>query len=162
MTTAKSNSDTSDREIIISREFDAPREMIWDAMTDPKHIVHWWGPTGFSTTIEQMDFRPGGTWKQIMHGPDGTNYPGKSTFKEIVKPERIVYSHGGGKEDGKGVHFTMTWTLEVIAPGKTRVTIHQVYATPEDRNFVAKEYGAIEGGQQTLARLAGFLAEMQK
>jgi uncharacterized protein YndB with AHSA1/START domain len=109
-----------------------------------------------------MDFRPGGIWKQVMHGPDGTNYPNQSTFKEIVKPKRIVYSHGGGKEGAKSLHFTMTWTLDTVAPGKTRVTIHQVYATAEDRNFVAKEYGAIEGGKQTLARLAEFLAEMQK
>jgi uncharacterized protein YndB with AHSA1/START domain len=162
MTTAHTVSDTSDREIIITREFDAPRELVWEAITNPKHVVNWWGPRGFSTTIEHMDFRPGGTWKQVMHGPDGTNYPNQSVFKEIVKPERIVYAHGGGKEGGKDLHFTMTWTLDTIAPGKTRVTIHQVYATAEDCNFVAKEYGAIEGGKQTLERLAEFLAEMQK
>jgi uncharacterized protein YndB with AHSA1/START domain len=92
--------DTSDRAIVISREFDAPRELVWEAWTNPKHVANWWGPRGFSTTIEVMDVRPGGVWKHVMHGPDGANYPNKSVFKEVVKPERIVYSHGGKREGG--------------------------------------------------------------
>lgn len=162
MITAKSPSDTSDREIIITREVDAPRELVWEAFSNPKHVVNWWGPVGFTTTIEEMDFRPGGTWKHVMHGPDGTNYPNKSIFREIVKPERVVFSLAGGEEGGKGLHFTMTWKFEVIAPKKTRVTIHQVYATPEDREFVAQKYGAIEGGKQCLARLDEYLAQIKK
>src|SRR6185312_10531333 len=76
-------SSTSDREIIISRVVDAPRELVWQAWTDPKHVVKWWGPRGFSDTTRKMDFRVGGVWEHTMHGPDGTNYPNKSTFKEI-------------------------------------------------------------------------------
>jgi uncharacterized protein YndB with AHSA1/START domain len=152
---------TSDREIVISRDFDAPRELVWQAMTDPKHVVHWWGPRGFTTTIEQMDVRPGGVWKHVMRGPDGTNYPNKSIFKEVVKPERIVYSHGGGREGGKGAHFIAAWTFEELAPNKTRLTGRLVFPSAEDRDFVVKEYGAVEGGQQTLARLAEHLPKMQ-
>ena len=84
---------TADREIVVSRVFDAPRELVWEAWTNPKHVANWWGPTGFSTTIEKMDVRPGGEWKHVMHGPDGTDYPNHSVFIEVVKPERIVYSH---------------------------------------------------------------------
>lgn len=148
----------SDREIVISRIFDAPRELVWSAMTDPRHVVHWWGPNGFTTTIEEMDFRPGGVWKHVMRGPDGTNYPNRSVFKEIVKPERIVYTHGGAREGGPGVRFTATWTFEALAPDRTRLTIHQVFPTGEMRDFVVKEFGAVEGGRQTLGRLADFLA----
>jgi uncharacterized protein YndB with AHSA1/START domain len=88
--------DTSAREIVIAREFNAPRELVWQAMTDPRHVVRWWGPRGFTTKIEHMDVRPGGTWEHTMRGPDGTEYPNKSLFQEVVKPERIVYSHGTG------------------------------------------------------------------
>jgi uncharacterized protein YndB with AHSA1/START domain len=147
---------TPDREIVISREFDAPREMVWDAFTDPKQVVQWWGPNGFSTTIHEMDVRPGGRWRHTMHGPDGTNYPNASVFKEVVKPERIVYSHGGGKEDGPGVSFEATWTFEAVGE-KTRLTGRSVFATAAMRELVVKEYGAIEGGKQTLGRLDQYL-----
>jgi len=152
--------DTADREIVITRVFDAPRELVWQAWTDPRHVVHWWGPTGFTTTIEKMDVRPGGVWKHVMHGPDGTNYPNSSVFKEVVKPERIVFSHGGGKAGGPGVHFTATWTFEALAVNKTRVTIHMVFDSAADRDVVVKEYGAIEGGKQTLGRLAEYLTKI--
>ncbi|HTB63246.1 MAG TPA: SRPBCC domain-containing protein [Opitutales bacterium] len=159
MSTKKiSESVSSDREIVISRVFDAPRELVWEAWTNPKHVVNWWGPVGFTTTIEKMDVRPGGVWKHVMHGPDGTDNPNKSNFVEVMKPERIVYNHGGGKKGGPGVQFQSTWTFEELE-GKTRLTIRMVFATAEKRNVVVKEYGAIEGGKQTLGRLAEYLAK---
>jgi len=161
MTASKENPQVpDDRKIIISRLFDAPRELVWRAMTDPRHVVNWWGPIGFTTTIEEMDFRVGGTWKHVMHGPDGTEYPNQSVFLEIVKPERIVYAHGGGKKDAASVNFTQTWTFEAVEKGKTRLTLCQVFPTAEDRDKVVKEYGAIEGGKQTLQRLAEFLVKL--
>jgi uncharacterized protein YndB with AHSA1/START domain len=147
---------TPDREIVISRVFDAPRELVWEAFTDPKQVVEWWGPNGFTTTIHEMDVRPGDRWRHTMHGPDGTNYPNTSVFKEVVKPERIVYSHGGGKEDGPGVSFEATWTFEAVGD-KTRLTGRSVFSTAAMRELVVKEYGAIEGGKQTLARLDQYL-----
>ena len=161
MTTNRNTSSTSDREITISRVVSAPRELVWEAMTNPKHVVNWWGPRGFSTTIETMDFRVGGQWKHVMHGPDGANYPNKSTFKEITRPERIVFSHGGGHEDGPGASFVATWTFEAVTPVKTKVTINMVFPTPDARDFVVKEFGAIEGGKQTLARLGEHLDSMR-
>lgn len=151
-----------DKEIFITREFDAPRELLWEAMTNPKHVVNWWGPRGFTTTIETMDFRVGGEWKHVMRGPDGAEYPNHSVFKEIVKPEKIVYSHGGHKKGGPEISFTSTWTFDELGKNKSRVSIRMIFADTEKRDFVVKEFGAVEGGKQTLARLAEYAAGMQK
>jgi uncharacterized protein YndB with AHSA1/START domain len=153
--------DTSDRDFVVARVVDAPREMVWNAMTDPKHVVNWWGPRGFTTTIESMDFRVGGEWKQVMHGPDGANYQNSHVFQEIVKPERIVMSHGGKKEGGSSVRFVATWTFEVVGENKTKVTIHMVFPSAAERDRVVREFGAIEGGKQTLERLGEFVATKQ-
>ncbi len=152
--------DTADREIVISRVFDAPRELVWEALANPQHVVNWWGPRGFTTTIEKMDLRPGGEWKHVMHGPDGTDYPNKSTFTEVVKPERIVYVHGGAREGGPAANFVQTWTFEAISEKQTRLTMRQIYESTAARDLIVKEYGAIEGGKQTLARLAEYLPTM--
>ena len=156
---ASATATTSDREIVVSRVFDAPRVMVWDAWTNPKHIVNWWGPRGFTTTIEVMDVRPGGEWRHIMHGPDGSDYPNRTIFREVVKPERIVFSNAGGKKGGNGVHFESTWTFEDVGE-QTRVTIRMVFESAKDVEFVVKEHGAIEGGHQTLARLGEFLLSL--
>jgi uncharacterized protein YndB with AHSA1/START domain len=153
-------SNTAGREIVITREFAAPRELVWEAMTNPKHVVNWWGPRGFSMTIEKMDFRVGGEWKHLMRGPDGANYPNHSVFKEIVMPARIVFSHGGRREGGPGVNFVSTWSFEKLAADKTRVTIRMVFPSAAERDFVVREFGAIEGGQQTLERLGEYLPKM--
>ena len=152
---------TADREIVISRTFDAPRELVWQAMTDPKHLVHWWGPRGFSTTIEVMDVRPGGEWKHTMCGPDGTKYTNYSIFKEVTKPRRIVYMLGGHREGGPEVSAISTWTFDTVGDGKTKVTIHMLFPTAADRDTVVREYGAIEGGKQTLERLGEHLVVMR-
>jgi uncharacterized protein YndB with AHSA1/START domain len=147
-----------EREIVISRVFDAPRELVWDAMTNPLHVVNWWGPRGFTTTIEEMDVRPGGVWKHVMHGPDGTDFPNHSVFTEVAKPERISYSNGGGREGDRRVGFEATWTFETEEAGKTKTTIRMVFPSAAERERVVRDYGAIEGGKQTLERLAERLA----
>src|SRR5688500_13701135 len=88
-----------DREIVIERVLNAPRELVWGAFTDPKHLEQWWGPNGFTTKTKEFSFIPGGAWRHVMVGPDGAEYPNESIFEEIVKPERISYSHGGGSEE---------------------------------------------------------------
>ena len=148
------------REIFMSREFNVPRELVWEAMTNPKHVVNWWGPRGFSTTIEEMDVRPGGVWKHIMRGPDGVNYPNHSVFREVVKPERIVYAHGGHREGGPGVSFVATWSFETLDAGRTRVSIRMIFPSAANRDFVAKEFGAVEGAAQILERMGEYLAKM--
>jgi uncharacterized protein YndB with AHSA1/START domain len=151
----------ADREIVISRIFNAPRQLVWQAMTDPNHVVKWWGPRGFTTTIQEMDVRPGGVWRHTMRGPDGAEYPNASIFKEIVEPERIVFSHGGRKKDGPAARFEATWTFDSIDSGaKTKVTIHMVFPSAAERDRVVREFGAIEGGKQTLERLHEHLATM--
>jgi uncharacterized protein YndB with AHSA1/START domain len=155
--------ETSDREIVLSRVFRAPRELVWKAWTDPELVVKWWGPRGFTTAIETMDFRVGGVWKHVMHGPDGAAYPNKSIFKEIVPLERITYSHGGGREDGSapGANFVATWTFDDEGEGATRLTGRMVFPSKEARDIVVREYGAIEGGRQTLERLSEEISAMQ-
>jgi len=152
----ESAENSSDREIVITRTFDAPRELVFDALTDPRHVVHWWGPNSFTTTIHEMDLRPGGVWRHTMHGPDGTNYPNKTIFVEIVRPERVVYTNSGGRKGAPDASFTATWTFEAIGK-QTKLTLRMEFPTAAARDMVVKEYGAIEGGKQTLERLAGYL-----
>jgi len=94
-----------------------------------------------------------------MHGPDGTDYPNESVFIEVVKPERIVFSHAGGKPGDVGVQFQSTWTFEAQGE-KTKLTLRMVFASAAAREQVVKEYHAIEGGNQTLGRLAEYLKKM--
>lgn len=145
----------ADREIVITRLINAPLERVWRAWADPKEIVQWWGPYGFTTDAERRDFRPGGMWKHTMIGPDGARYPNAARFEEIVEHERIVYTNGGGREgeSDKGVHFRATVTF-VARGDKTELTMRSVFETPADRDLVVREYRAIEGGKQTLSRLA--------
>jgi uncharacterized protein YndB with AHSA1/START domain len=150
---------TADREIVITRVFDAPRELLWKAWTDPQQVVQWWGPRGFTTTIHEMDVRPGGVWRQTMHGPDGTDYPNKSVFIEVVKPERIVYSMSGGRKGDPAHQFEATWTFEEQG-NKTKLTLRMVFASAMVREHVAKTYGVVEGGNQTLDRLGEFVAKV--
>jgi uncharacterized protein YndB with AHSA1/START domain len=143
-------------EILIQRTVKAPRHLVWAAMTDPAQVTQWWGPTGFTTTIHAMDVRVDGIWSHTMHGPDGTDYPNKSKFREVLAPERLVFTQGGGKAPGRGASFLATWSFDEV-PGGTLVTISMLFPSVEDRNFVAAEYGAVEGGAQTLARLDAYL-----
>ncbi len=162
MTSNVSIDTSAEREIVISRLLDAPREMVWAAWTDPKQVVKWWGPKGFTTTIHEMDVRPGGVWRHTMHGPDGTDYPNKSTFIEVKPPELLRYSHGGGKPGDRGVAFEATVTFEKRG-GKgeqTQLTMRQVFPSAEMREHVVKTYGAIEGAKQHLGRLSDHLDDV--
>lgn len=147
---------TADREIAATRIFDAPRELVWRAWTDPKHAAQWWGPNGFRNTIEKMDVKPGGTWLFTMHGPDGRDWPNKIVFLEVVEPERLVYVHGDA-EDIDRFHVTVTFEDE---NGKTRLSMRSLFETKEKRDRVVKEVGAVEGMQQHLGRLAEHLSGM--
>lgn len=144
---------TSDREITLSRVLDAPRERVWRAMTDPKQIDRWWGPDGFRNVTQAWDFRPGGLWKHVMIGPDGSEYSNTTKFLEIVEPESIAYANAGGKKGEKEVSHLMTFSLKALGPSKTEVTVHHVFGTRQERDFVIERYGVVEGGKQTLARL---------
>jgi uncharacterized protein YndB with AHSA1/START domain len=144
------------RAIIGIREFDAPRELVFAAWTDPKHLAQWWGPNGFTTTTSRFEFRPGGVWRFVMHGPDGRDYENRIVFDEIVPPERIVYRHDGG-EDVEPVRFSQTVIFEDLG-GRTRMTWRGVFPSAAERDRVIKDYGAGEGLVQTMARLADYVA----
>jgi uncharacterized protein YndB with AHSA1/START domain len=154
-----STENPADREIVISRVFAAPRELVWEAWTNPVHVMQWWGPRGFTTTIDEMDVRVGGVWRHTMHGPDGTDYPSHSVFTEVVKPERIVFSQGGGKPGGTAAVFESTWTFEAEGD-QTRLTLRHRFPSKAERDRIVREYGAIEGGRQTLERLAEHLPKV--
>jgi uncharacterized protein YndB with AHSA1/START domain len=148
--------DRDPRSIVGTRVFDAPRELVFAAFTDPKHLAQWWGPDGFTTTTSRFEFRKGGVWRFVMHGPDGRDYQNLITFDEIIAPERIAYRHGGA-DDVEPVRFNTTLTFEDLG-GTTRLTWHGTFPSAEERTRVIKEYGADKGLVQTLARLAEYVA----
>jgi uncharacterized protein YndB with AHSA1/START domain len=145
--------------IIGVREFDAPRALVFEAWTDPKHLSQWWGPNGFTTTTSAFDMRPGGVWRFVMHGPDGRDYQNRITFDEIVKPERIVYHHGGGDEV-EPVQFRTTVVFEDLGNNRTRLTWRGAFPSAAERDRVIKEYGADKGLVQTMSRLVEYVAAM--
>lgn len=149
--------DSDPRSIIGTRVLDAPRDLVFSCFTDPKHLSQWWGPDGFTTTTSAFDFRPGGVWRFVMHGPDGRDYENRITFDEIVRPERIAYRHGCG-DDVEPVQFKTTVSFDDIGNGQTRITWHGRFATAQERARVIKEHGADKGLVQNLARLAAYVA----
>jgi uncharacterized protein YndB with AHSA1/START domain len=147
------------RSIIGIREFDAPRDLVFSAWTDPKHLAQWWGPNGFTTTTHSFDMRPGGVWRFVMHGPDGRDYQNRITYEDVVPPERIVYRHGGGGEDVEPVQFKTTVTFEDLG-AKTRITMRMDFPSAAERDRVIKDYGADKGLVQTMARLADHVSSL--
>lgn len=161
MTASKATASFSaaDREIVVTRTFEAPRDLVFRAWTDPRHVAHWFGPNGFTLTTHEMDVRLGGRWRYIMHGPDGKNYDNRIVYAEVVQHERLVYEHGEDKDNDPG-RFDVTATFDDVG-GKTKVTLRMVCRSAEQRAEVVK-FGAIEGGNQTMARLAEYLPKMTK
>lgn len=151
----------AERELVITRVFDAPRAMVWDAWTDPEQIVKWWGPRGFTLTVAEMDVRPGGVWRSTMHGSDGTDYLNDCVFTEVVKPQRIVYEVVPGRKRDhaaqEGETMQASWVFEALGK-KTRVTLRMLFPTADALERFACEYHAVEGGNETLDRLREHLA----
>ncbi len=161
MSTTGSNmpaqSATADREIVISRIIEAPRELVFEAFTEVRHLSRWWGPEGFTTTTRAFEFRVGGDWDFVMHGPDGTDYQEWITWTEIVPPERIAMIHGEQRGDPNG--FESVLTFEPVGDA-TRVEMRTVFRTKAQRDEAVEKFGAVEGGQQTLGNLAGYVAQL--
>ncbi|MBN2980990.1 SRPBCC family protein [Cohnella algarum] len=145
-----------DREIVLNRSFNAPRELVWEAWSRPEHLANWWGPRGFKIASQQFDFKPGGVWKFTMHGPDGVAFPNQIVFVEMQKPERLVYATSDGEEESPG-QFQTTVTFRED-DGGTSITMRLLFKTAAERDHAVREYGAVEGGKQTLDRLAELLA----
>src|SRR5207248_11777033 len=112
---APAQSATTDREIVISRVISAPRELVFEAFTEVRHLSRWWGPDGFTTTTRAFEFRVGGEWDFVMHGPDGTDYQEWSTWQEIVPAERIALLHGESRTDANASESVLTFAPDGAA-----------------------------------------------
>ncbi|MBU4337391.1 MAG: SRPBCC family protein [Actinobacteria bacterium] len=145
-----------DREIVISRVIDAPRELVFEAFTEVRHLSRWWGPEGFTTTTRVFEFRVGGVWDFVLHGPDGTDYQEWITWTEIAPPERIAMLHGESRGDPNAFESVLTFTS---AGAATRIEMRTVFPTQEQRDEAVETYHAIEGGRQTLGHLADYVTE---
>lgn len=146
-----------DREIIVTRYFDAPQALVFKAWTEPKHLIQWWGPEGFTHTIQELDVKQGGIWRFIMHAPDGTDYPNEIHFLEIDEPNRLVYAHGGDNDEQHHVK------VDFVQQGtQTKLTMKMRFASVAERIRITEEYGAVEAAKSTLSRLAEVLTQMKK
>ena len=146
---------TAGREIVMSRVISAPRELVFEAFTQVRHLSRWWGPEGFSTTTRSFEFRVGGAWDFVMHGPDGTDYQEWITWREIVPPERIALLHGESRDDPDAFESTLTFAPQGTT---TRIVMRTVFPTAQLRDQAVEQYHAIEGGEQTLGHLADYVA----
>ena len=122
---SQTDSIAADRELTVSRMIDAPRALVFTAWTDPGQIARWWGPKGFTTIDYEMDVRPGGAYRLRMRSPEGVDQIKRGIYREIVAPERIVFTFAWEAQDGSlGTELLVTVTLETIG-AKTKLTLHQ-------------------------------------
>lgn len=141
-----------DREIISTRVFDASPDQLFQAWTDPAILAAWWGPKDFKNTFEVFEPRPGGTWKFVMHGPDGTDYKNESIFREIEKPSRIVLDHISSPR------FRIVAAFAVEAD-KTKLTFRMIFETADMRDRVKGV--VVDANEQNFDRLAEQLRRMR-
>jgi uncharacterized protein YndB with AHSA1/START domain len=153
----EARAETADREIVISRVIDAPRELVFEAFTEVRHLSRWWGPEGFTTTTRAFEFRVGGTWDFVMHGPDRTEYQEWISWTAIDPPERIAMLHGESPDDPNAFESVLTFAPDGAA---TRIELYTVFPTKELRDEAVEKYHAIEGGRQTLSNLAAYVTEI--
>ena len=154
---APAQSATADREIVVSRVISAPRELVFEAFTEVRHLSRWWGPEGFTTTTRAFEFRVGGEWDFVMHGPGGTDYQEWITWTEIGPPERIALLHGESRDDPDAFESVITFAPDSAG---TRIVMRTVFPTRELRDEAVEKYHAIQGGQQTLSNLAVYVTEI--
>jgi uncharacterized protein YndB with AHSA1/START domain len=148
----------SDREIVMTRVFDAPRDLVFEAHSSCEHMRQWWGPRGYEVASCEVDFRPGGTWRIVHRGPDGQEYGFHGEYREIVPPERITWTF---EFEGMPGHVSVeTMTLEEH-DGKTTFTATSVYDTVEDRNGML-ESGMESGAVETMERLDEYLEVLRE
>ena len=156
---APTQATTADREIVISRVINAPRELVFEAFTEVRHLSRWWGPEGFTTTTRAFEFSVGAEWDFVMHGPDGTDYQEWISWTEIAPAERISMLHGAYRGDPNAFESVLTFVSDGQA---TRIEMHTLFPTKELRDEAVEKYHAIEGGEQTLANLATYVAEIAR
>ena len=148
---------TEGADLVMQRIFDAPRDLVWNVITDPDRITNWWGPHGYTTTVEEMDVRVGGRWRFIQHTTGGEDVPFKGEYLEVVPPERMVQTFIFDVEPFNNEAAITTLTLEDV-DGKTRMTSRDRFPSVESLEG-ALSTGMTGGALQTWDRLAAELAK---
>jgi uncharacterized protein YndB with AHSA1/START domain len=142
------------RELVVTRTLDAPRALVFRAWTDPAQLVRWWGPEGFTTPECKMDVREGGAWRTCMRSPDGNDYKVRGVYREIVKPERLVFTWTWEDDSGATGHETLVTVTFAERAGKTLLRLaHRIFESKKARDAHQ------QGWASTLNCLAAFLAE---
>jgi uncharacterized protein YndB with AHSA1/START domain len=145
-----------DREIVITRQFDAPPALVYKAMTDPQLIPRWWGPRRFATIVDTLDPRPGGRWRFINRDQDGTEFGFNGEFRELDPPRRIVQTF---EFEGMPGHISVETATLTEQDGGTLLTVVSVFDSPQDRDGMLQS-GMEEGASETYERLDEILAEL--
>ncbi len=146
----------ADREIVMTRVFDAPRRLVWDAYTSPKHLPHWMlGPEGWTMPVCEVDLRPGGQWHFVWRRSGGSEMGMRGVYKEITPPERLVSTESWGGEWPE----TLNTLVLSEKDGKTTITVTVLYPSKEARD-AALQTGMKEGASQSFDRLAEYLRTM--
>ena len=158
MTATAQAAPSAKRELTITRIFDAPRSLVFKMWTDPKHVAQWWGPKGFSNPVCELDVRPGGALRIVMRAPDGVDYPMTGVFREIVEPERLVFTNVAVDKEGNPLLEGLTTVTFAEHGGKTKLTLQTravALVAPAARMLEGME----AGWTQSLERLAEYVAQ---
>jgi uncharacterized protein YndB with AHSA1/START domain len=147
----------SDREIEITRVFDAPRELVFEALTNPAHLPHWFGLRDWTLPVCEIDLRPGGAWRYVMRGPDGQEMGMSGVYREIERPARLVYTESFDDYPGETINTGVLTEKD----GKTTFTATVLYQSKEHRDAVL-DSGMQRGAAETYDRLAEHLAGLQQ
>jgi uncharacterized protein YndB with AHSA1/START domain len=147
------DADEREPELVITRVFDAPRDVVFQAWTEPGRVARWWGPQGFVTTYCDMDIRPGGAFRVCMRSPEGAEHWKQGVYREVVEPERLVFTFAWEDADGNPTHQTLVTVSFAEEGSRTKLTLHQaVFET------VARRDEHQRGWTSTLQRFAEYLA----
>jgi uncharacterized protein YndB with AHSA1/START domain len=145
-----------EKELVLTRVFNAPRKRVWKAWTDPKRLAQWWGPRGFTNPVCEVDLRPGGAIRIDMRGPDGSVYPMTGAYREVVAPERLVFTASALDEKGRPLFEVLNTVTFAEQGGKTRLTVRaQVVSKTAGADAYLR--GMEEGWGQSLERLDALL-----
>lgn len=149
----------SELELLIVRQLPAPRDLVFAAWTEPHHLKRWWGPHGFTVPHCEIDLRVGGGFRIDMRGPDGTIYPTTGTYREITRPERLIYAEVFGCLGQPDLSSLVTVSFAEAAAGTTRVTVHTLCLSKAHRDALL-EIGVERGWTETFERLAAYVPRM--
>jgi uncharacterized protein YndB with AHSA1/START domain len=156
MTSSTDKKTFAERELTITRVFNAPRELVFKAWTDPKQLAEWWGPKSFTNPVCEVDLKPGGALKIVMRAPDGAEYPMKGVFREIVPPSRLVFTNIAVDKDGNPIIEGLTTVTFAEQGGKTKLTLQTRGVAVVD--YAAAYLNGMEAGwTQSLEKLGALV-----